>query len=173
MKKIILSLSLLLALSAAEMKTAAAEPRGRGFEFAVETRYNMPFGHTKEFSAIDVEAAFGYSFDDRWSLLLPITASTGLFDAAGVRSYEIAGLVGLGCEYNVMNRRNFSLSLSPRVQTTLGGDWQYMCYDLGVRMRYFTGPSGGLGFRYMDTYKTAIESRFCLYISFGFALFDR
>ena len=52
MKKIILSLSLLLALSAAEMKTAAAEPRGRGFEFAVETRYNMPFGHTKEFSAI-------------------------------------------------------------------------------------------------------------------------
>ncbi len=90
MKKIILSLSLLLALSAAEMKTAAAEPRGRGFEFAVETRYNMPFGHTKEFSAIDVEAAFGYSFDGRCCCLLrpargcsmqPACAATRLQDS--------------------------------------------------------------------------------------------
>lgn len=153
------------------MGAAVAQPHKGAFSFSAETRYEAPFGAGKEFSAIDIDAVFGYCFNERWSIILPVTGSTGLFDVDNARSYETALLAGLGCRYDVLRHSNCSLELSSRVQTTMGGDWKYMAYDVGVRCRWTNAPYAGIGLRYIDTYDSPFKSRFCIYVSFGFTLF--
>lgn len=167
MKKIvILTFALLSAVTGIE----AASPQTDGFSFSAETRCAIPFGDGKEFSSIDVDAVFGYHFNDRWAVVLPVTGATGLFNASGVKSYETTLLAGLGFEYNFVRGRSYSLSISPRVQASLYGDWKHVSYDVGLRYRR-SSPYVGLGVRYIDTYDSPFKSRFCIYAAFGFTLF--
>jgi len=153
------------------INTAVAQSHKGAFSFSAETRYEAPFGAGKEFSAIDVDAVFGYHFNNRWSIILPITGSTGLFRAGDVKSYETTLLAGVGCEYNIIDNPRYSLGLSPRVQASLYGDWKHLCYDVGLRWRWASSPYVGLGVRYVDTYDSPFKDRCCIYAAFGFTLF--
>ena len=124
------------------------------------------------FSMIDVEASFGYHFNDRWSLHIPLAASTGLFHSNN--SFREQTYLGLSAEYKVVNRDNWNLAIVPKVQSTLGSRWGAMAYDLGLNFQVEKSVIVGLGVRYLDTYKspaaTTIPNKFCVYATIGFRL---
>ncbi len=153
------------------ISTTVAQSHDGDFSFSAETRYEAAFGAGKEFSAIDVDAVFGYHFNNRWSIIVPITASTGLFRAGNIKSHETTLLAGVGCEYNIISNTRHSLGLSPRVQASLFGDWKHLCYDVGLRWRWASSPYVGIGVRYVDTYDSPFKNRCCIYAAFGFTLF--
>ena len=85
---------------------------------------------------MDVEAIVGYRFDGRFSLFIPVTATTGLFKAGGVKSYEQAGQLGLGFGYAPLHTTRDRLEIAVRAGNTLGGSWHFRYYDLGVRWEW-------------------------------------
>ncbi|MBP3455378.1 MAG: hypothetical protein J6K38_07020 [Alistipes sp.] len=170
MKNITLFCSIVL-LSLMSVRMAAAQPPKGAFSFSAETRYAAPLGAGDEFSSIDIDAVFGYHFNGRWSIFVPVTGATGLFDVSGVRSYETTVLAGVGFEYNIISNPRYTLGLSPRVQAAVCGDWKHLSYDVGLRWRWASSPYVGLGVRYIDNYDSPFKNRCCLYVAFGFTLF--
>ena len=115
---------------------------------------------------MDVEAIVGYRFDGRFSLFIPVTATTGLFKAGGVKSYEQAGQLGLGFGYAPLHTTRDRLEIAVRAGNTLGGSWHFRYYDLGVRWEWADlkiPPFVGLGVRYQDCYKGGV-SDYCFFM---------
>ena len=122
---------------------------------------------------MDVEAIVGYRFDGRFSLFIPVTATTGLFKAGGVKSYEQAGQLGLGFGYAPLHTTRDRLEIAVRAGNTLGGSWHFRYYDLGVRWEWADlkiPPFVGLGVRYQDCYKGGF-SDYCFFLCHG-RIFD-
>lgn len=137
--------------------------------FTAQTRAGSTLNHkTDAFGMLDVEASFGYHFNDRWSLHIPLTASTGLFHADN--SFKMQGYLGLSTEYKAVKKDNWSIIIAPKVQSTLGDKWGAMSYDLGVNFEVKQGLLVGVGVRYLDTYKSAIPNKCCVYATMGFRI---
>ena len=122
---------------------------------------------------MDVEAIVGYRFDGRFSLFIPVTATTGLFKAGGVKSYEQAGQLGLGFGYAPLHTTRDRLEIAVRAGNTLGGSWHFRYYDLGVRWEWADlkiPPFVGLGVRYQDCYTGGFSDYCFFYATVGFSI---
>lgn len=137
--------------------------------FTAETRAGSTFARRdNNFSMMDIEASYGFHFNDRWSVHIPLAASTGLFHNS--KTFTEQGYLGISAEYKVVQSQNWCLAIAPKVQSTLGGKWGAMAYDLGVKFEFNRGPYIGIGIRYIDTYKSSISNKCCIYANFGFRI---
>lgn len=119
---------------------------------------------------LEEELAVGYSFDPRFSLLVPFTRSVGLFDADKAKNYEDAMQLGLGFGYAPLHTDHDRLDISVRFGNTLGGDWHFRSYDAGVRWQsdaLWTPLFIGAGVRYVDAYKDGFADYCHVYLSVG------
>lgn len=146
------------------------EPEKRFYmSFTAETRVGSTFARRdNNFSMIDIEASYGFHFNDRWSVHIPLTAGTGLFNNG--KTFTEQGYLGLSAEYKAVQSQNWGLAIAPKVQSTLGGKWGAMAYDLGAKFEFNRGMYIGLGVRYIDTYKSTISNKCCIYANFGFRI---
>ncbi len=149
----------------------------KGFVSTFETRFgtqssSLPFDKHPEFMAVETEIAPGYGFNPHLSLYVPVALSAGLFDNGGVKNYETTGQIGLALGYSPLHDRRQRLEIIARTGSTLGGNWQFMYYDLGLRYGLGSGAKSGLyvgaGIRYYDTYRGPFDNYCNLYISIGF-----
>lgn len=126
---------------------------------------------------IEIEGIFGYRFDNRFSLFMPATATTGLFKTDGVKSYEQAGQLGLGFGYAPLHTDRDRLEIAVRAGNTLGGNWHFRYYDAGVRWEWTNfraaAPYLGIGVRYQDCYKGAFGDYYFFYATVGFSILWR
>ena len=125
----------------------------------------------REFSIIDIEASFGYHFNNRWSLHVPFTASTGLFYNSSTFTEQL--YLGLSGEFKAVERNRWSFIIAPKVQSTLGDKWGAMAYDLGFKVEWSDVPVNvGIGARFIDTYSSPIatspiQDKILVYVSIG------
>ena len=122
-----------------------------------------------EFAFSDVELVYGYHFNDKWSLHIPITASQVM--NTKFHTYSDICYLGLGGEYKFHKGKASEYSVVANIQTTVGkNDWNgAMAYDLSVKDE-FDNVQIAVGVRYFDAQKSFIPNRLCLYASFGFTL---
>ncbi|MBO5832720.1 MAG: hypothetical protein J6Q95_05450 [Alistipes sp.] len=120
----------------------------------------------REFGNLDIDVSFGYHFNDRWSIHLPLTTSLGLFYKTNTFTEQL--YLGLGGEFKALEREDWNLIIAPKVQSTLGNRWGAMAYDLGVKSEWVGTPIVlGLGVRFIDTYASQISDKFLFYGSVG------
>lgn len=121
------------------------------------------------FAFNDVELIYGYHFNDKWALHVPITASQAM--NTKFKTYSEMFYLGLGGEYKFYKGKVSEFSVVANIQSTLGkNDWQgAMAYDLSVKDE-FDNVQIAVGVRYFDAQKSFIPNRLCLYASFGFTL---
>ena len=136
------------------------------FSFSVENGYQLALNKPRYDSYI-LTANWGYHFNENWSLHLPITSNITFYDK---EKYGMQLLVGLASEYAFAHKTNTYWTVSPKVQASCWGDWGYMLYDVGVRWHSNRSPYIGLGFQFLDSYKSQSRNSYCLYICFGFRL---
>lgn len=158
-------------------QTTANANAGKGFLLRGELRalIKSTSGGVAQ-HGFEVEGTFGYRFDDRFSLFMPLTATTGLFKAAGAKSYEQAGQLGLGLGYAPLHTDCDRLDITVRAGNTLGGSWHFRYYDAGIRWEWTnfrTAPFLGVGVRYQDCYKGAFEDYCFFYATVGFSILWR
>lgn len=177
MKRLVLTTLMVLATTLAFAQEGEVsknlKPRSRESFMSIgfETRAGGALGKQyREFNLLDVEANFGYHFNDRWSLHIPFTASTGLF--YGSMNFAEQLYLGLSAEYKAYQDNKISVVIVPKVQSTLGNKWGAMAYDLGVKLEWLGNPYITVGLRYIDTYKSPdpllpMSDKLCLYISLG------
>lgn len=173
MKKILFLLSFLFG-SAVAMQAQSFASNDKGVFLRAELRalvQSKSDGVAQR--GMDVEAIVGYRFNGRFSLYIPVTGTTGLFKTGGVKSYEQAGQLGLGFGYAPLRTDRDRLEVSLRAGNTLGGDWHFRYYDLGVRWEWADLkilPFVGLGVRYQDCYKGGFPDYCFFYATIGFSI---
>lgn len=120
-----------------------------GFEMrgsALSSKNDMNFKNA------ELEVMIGYDISHRFSFYLPVTQTVGLFNEDNIKNYETATQLGLGAGYSPINDKRIQLEIAGKLGTTLGGSWQYMYYDLGVRLGLPRRIYVGVGVRYYDCY---------------------
>lgn len=122
-----------------------------------------------EFAFSDVDLVYGYRFNDKWALLVPITASQ--VQNTKLKTYSDMCYLGLGGEYAFHKSKGSEFSVAANIQTTVGkNDWNgALAYDLCLKDT-FDNVQIAVGVRYFDAQKSFIPNRLCLYASFGFTL---
>lgn len=164
MKKLVSTLLVMLCAISATAQTA--DRGGAHGSFSAETGCQIAF--TKpQYNALTVTANFGYHFDDKWSIHLPISGNTTLY---GDKRYDNQLLIGLAPEYAFGRKEQIYWSVSPKVQASCLGDWGYMLYEVGVKCHMGKSPYVGLGIQFQDSYKREQGYSCGLYVSFGFRL---
>ena len=122
-----------------------------------------------EFAFSDIELVYGYHFNDKWSLHVPITASQAM--NTKFKTYREMFYLGLGGEYKFHKGKVSEFSVVANIQSTLGkNDWQgAMAYDLCLKDT-FENVQVAVGLRYLDAQRSYGPNKLCLYASFGFTL---
>lgn len=147
-----------------------------GFNYAFELRGSgskLSLNNNPEFGVAEYEALPGYAFNKHFSLYLPITGSLGLFDKSNIQSYKFSGQIGLGLGYSPLHTAKDQLELCGKLGSTIGGDWHFVYYDIGVRYN-FGGYNScrnfylGIGTRYYKCFKGDYANYCNLYVAVGF-----
>lgn len=122
-----------------------------------------------EFAFSDIELVYGYHFNDKWSLHIPITTSQVM--NTKFKTYSEMLYLGLGGEYKFHKGKVSEFSVVANIQSTLGkNDWQgAMAYDLCLKDT-FENVQVAVGLRYLDAQRSYGPNKLCLYASFGFTL---
>lgn len=112
---------------------------------------------------------YGVHFNDKWALLVPITASQAM--NTKFKTYSNMCYLGLGGEYKFHKSKVSEWSVVANIQSTVGkNDWKgAMAYDICLKDE-FENVQIALGLRYLDANKSYAPDRLCLYLSFGFNL---
>lgn len=121
------------------------------------------------FAFNDIELVYGYHFNDKWTLNIPITASHAM--NTKLKTYSDMCYLGLGGEYKFHKGKMSVFSVAANIQSTVGkNDWKgAMAYDVCVKDT-FDNVQVAVGLRYIDAHKSYMPNRLCLYASFGFTL---
>ena len=122
-----------------------------------------------EFAFSDIELVYGYHFNDKWALHVPITTSQAM--NTKFKTYSEMLYLGLGGEYKFHKGKVSEFSVVANIQSTLGkNDWQgVMAYDLCLKDT-FENVQMAVGIRYLDAQRSYGSNKLCLYASFGFTL---
>lgn len=125
--------------------------------------------HNNPFTTQDVELTYGFHFNNKWALIVPMTGSTAMYP--NTHTYSDLFLLGIGGEYKIIDNGSWDWSLVGNVQSSIGkNDWGgAIVYDFGL-MEEYDNIQTAIGFKYYDAHKSYIKDRFCIYISFGFRL---
>lgn len=144
---------------------------GRGMVLGFDFRGGFPSSHDGiRMRSIEADLSAGYQFDSSFSLFFPVTWTTGLFKAGDAKTYATTGQLGVGLGYSPLHTRSDRLELSLKGGSTLGGDWQYLYYDCGLRWQsdvIWKPLSVGAGVRYYDCYGGGFRDYCNFYISVG------
>lgn len=169
MKKMLLLLAFVLTGFAAQAQTDAFNARGVVFGAG----WRGIFASSQEgvkMRGFEAELLCGYQFTPSFSLFVPGTCTIGLFRAGDAKSYETTGQLGLGLGYSPLHSHSDRLELSLRSGNTLGGTWQYLYYDCGLRWQsdvIWKPLSVGVGVRYYDCYGGGFGDYCNFYIEAG------
>lgn len=167
MKKIIFALaSLLLAL------TSYGQQKGYTGYLGTQIGRSVD-GGTEQFRPIEVYVSHGYNFNKSLYARLDLLAGFGLFEyPQNVRTFENGGAVGLAAGYMFAHVKRGYL------ETYLGGglsignsNWKYNYGELGFRVNLGydkTRASVGLGMKYFDLRRSALDNHWCFFVNFGF-----
>ena len=143
------------------------------FSIAFDTKASTGLGKQNSSYALnEVGIQYGYHFNDRWSIHLPIYASTSLFNQT--KTFTQQWYAGIGGEYKFLKTRLSDLSVIARVQSTIGkNSWGVMSYELGIKDQWKENIHFSIGLKYMDTYKSPIpaspiSNKITLFMSVGF-----
>ena len=169
MKRWILLFALLGAAAVAHAQSFVDNGKGMIWQFEFRNLFQSKSEGVKQ-RVLEEELAVGYSFDPRFSLLVPVTRSVGLFDADKAKNYEDAMQLGLGFGYAPLHTDHDRLDISVRFGNTLSGDWHFRSYDAGVRWQsdvLWTPLFIGAGIRYVDAYKGGFADYCHVYLSVG------
>ena len=169
MKKILLSFGLLCAAFVVQAQSFVDNDKGMIWQFETRSLFSSKNDGVQQ-RIIDGELAVGYRFDPRFSLFVPFTGSVGLFKSAGAKSYEDAMQLGVGFGYAPLHADHDRIDLSVRVGNTLGGDWHFRYYDVGVRWQsdvLWAPLFVGAGVRYIDAYKNGFADYCHAYLTVG------
>lgn len=141
--------------------------RSNFWSLGIETRMSTAITDfiDDEYGSIDLEAQIGYHIDDDWSIHIPLTLSNNIFYETHTFVEQV--YLGISAEYRAFETSDYSMFIVPKIQSTLGGRWGAMSYDLGFKFEWRKNPYVTCGFRYIDTYKSVIKSKPCIYFSFG------
>lgn len=161
--------ALLGAAAVAHAQSFVDNGKGMIWQFEFRNLFQSKSEGVKQ-RVLEEELAVGYSFDPRFSLLVPVTRSVGLFDADKAKNYEDAMQLGLGFGYAPLHTDHDRLDILVRFGNTLGGDWHFRSYDAGVRWQsdaLWTPLFIGAGVRYVDAYKGGFADYCHVYLSVG------
>lgn len=151
---------------------AQEKPLKKGWLVQFETRATAPFSDEEiKLRTLDFDATIGYAFDRRLTVHVPLTATAGLFKIGKAKSYQTPMQLGVGIGYDLLHGSDEQLELAAKAGSTLGGDWQFLYYDLELRYFFTSGVSVGVGVRYFDTYKGGFKDHCNFYGAVGFRLF--
>lgn len=174
MKKLFLFFAFVLIgfLSRVQTDNAPGEVyNGRGVVFGLEWRALFPSSRDGvKMRSIEAELLWGYQFNSAFTLFVPGTWTTGFFKMDKAKTYETTGQLGLGLGYSPLHTHSDRLELSLRSGSTLGGEWQYLYYDCGLRWQsdaIWSPLYVGVGVRYYDCYGGGIEDYCNFYIAVG------
>lgn len=189
MKRVLLGILLVLATTLAMPQQSAAQStksttknqkkadrKSNNFmSFSFDVRGGSAIAREyRNYSFLDIDASYGYHFNDRWSIHIPLTASTGLFYPSKAFMEQI--YLGIGGEFKITQHKEWGLILAPKVQSTLGDKWGAMAYDLALKMESKGVPVNvGMGVRFIDTYtspiaESPIADKVCVYFTIGIRL---
>lgn len=163
--RIIITLAMLI-LSLSYVSAQNVEDKDRKFSLSAETGYQIGLNKQRH-EAITITANFGYHFDKRWSIHLPISANTSLL---GNKSYDTQLLLGIAPEYVFGRKSRTYWSLTPKIQASCFGSCNYMLYDIGIKFHSDKSPYTGIGFQFIDPYNTSFNHSYCIYVCFGFRI---
>lgn len=118
---------------------------------------------------------YGYAFNKRWSVLVPLTATYASWKAEQHnRLVKPSATLGLGAGFNAIHTDKDRLELTVRCSNTMFGpdDWDYMAYDFGLRYGKGLKRGGyssflGIGVKYYDHLKGPMNNYFTFYLSIG------
>lgn len=160
-----------LCCSAAAMAQNPGIDNAAGMVWQAELRSAFaPERHNIDMRGIDLELAFGYRFDPRFSLYVPFAGTVGLFESDGVKSYDETIQLGLGFGYAPLHTDRDRLEIAANAGSTLGGSWRYSYYDCGLRWQFSTACSPfylGAGVRYFDCFGGGLPDYCAFYVSLG------
>lgn len=170
MKRSLLALAALVCCAAAHAQTTAK--KDSGFVLAFETRLSNVELNARDglkFGIGEFEALFGYDFNRRFSVYVPLTETVGLFKRDEGKSYECATQLGLGAGCTAWRNERFRLEVVAKAGAALDGDWRFVYYDAGLRLGFTNSLYVGIGLRYYDTYREkALFGNHCsYYAAFG------
>ena len=167
-RALLMRVGLVMVVFIANLSVAHAQDYrdGQAFSFSVENSYQLAL-NKPQYDSYSLSANWGYHFNENWSLHIPITSNITFYNK---ENYGMQLLVGLASEYVFVHGENTYWTVAPKVQASCWGDWGYMLYDVGVRWHSNRSPYIGLGFQFLDSYKSQSRNSYCLYVCFGFRL---
>lgn len=120
----------------------------------------------KQFTMGESEVAYGYNFNDKWSVYVPFSAGTALYPK--YKSYSEFLFLGLGGRFDFFQEGFLCYSVVTSVQKALGkNDWGgATTYELSL-MQEYGNLYMSVGVKYLDAAYTHVQDRWCLAASVG------
>ncbi len=123
---------------------------------------------------VNFTTGLGYNFNRTLSLGLVVDLSMLAYEKNDVRDYGTNASLGAAFGVNVVRGAERYLELVGEAGTTLGGNWTFSYYDVGLRWHdsFKKGwhPYTACGVRYYNSYTSKFDSSWSMYIGFGFKL---
>ena len=174
MKKLIILFGLLVlagGVCSAQTKGYTASIWSQGESFSLN-------GH-KEFKAVSLAIAPGWSFNSSIFARLHCDMSIGMWDRGGDnKTFRVNGALGPSFGWNIMKDNGTGIiDLIATAAISLNKeDWRYHYYDLGAswalpsqdKSKYVTRWFMGFGVRYYDSHTVRFDNQFNLYAKIGF-----
>lgn len=169
MKKIIFCFFALFSFCG--LKAQSDDAKISGWLAGVEFRgSSLAEKRDNKLGSMELDLSFGYGFSRRISLYVPLTETAGLFKNASGKSYEMATQLGLGLGYSPLHTSRYQLEIIAKAGSSLGGTWQFMYYDAGVRFGLSNSIYLGVGIRYYSCYGGGFGNYCNYYGAIGFRI---
>lgn len=178
LRKVLFVLPVLLftALTVSAQSTSAADKSSKAFLDRLMLNIEFGAGATnKDATPISVGFQAGYKILPQLSVFASYDGNIRLYDNAGVRRYDKAGVLGGGLEYRFAKFDNISLGIQGKIGTSVGNTtWKQNVYDIKLIMRMNTGKrsnvSFGLGYRHINSQTKGISDFNGLYGTIGIGI---
>ena len=120
----------------------------------------------KQFTMRESEIAYGYNFNDKWSVYVPFSTGTALYPK--YKSYSEFLFLGLGGRFDFFQEGFLGYSVVTSVQKALGkNDWGgATTYELSLMQEYGNFYMSA-GVKYFDAAYTHVKDRWCFSASVG------
>ena len=132
MKKLLVLACLLL--SSLGLGLHAQVTKGPSLGLWYEYGLNKPF-RTSDMMSANLVAGFGYSFNGKWFVRIPVKYAVGLYKMPETKTFEGYLVMGGTVGYDVVNTSTHVIELTLTAGGTVTkGNYQYAYYDVGAAL---------------------------------------